>query len=93
MSACLAVKVRPGAAGTEVAGYHEGVLVVRVAAPPERGRANRALFEFLAEGLGVAKSALELVSGEAARDKIVRVRGLDREELERRPAVLAGPRP
>jgi len=76
-----------------VAGYHGGVLVVRVAAPPERGRANRALLEFLAEGLGVTKSALELVSGEAARDKIVRVRGLDREELERRLAVLAGPRP
>jgi len=66
---------------------------VRIAAPPERGRANRALLTLLAEKLGVKEAEVEVVAGPASRDKIVRVTGLGHEELEARLRSLAGREP
>lgn len=84
----LRVRARPGASRTEIAGYHNGALAVRVAAPPEKGRANRALLAFLAEALDLRPRDLEIVAGAAGRDKLVRVRGLDEAELARRLKAL-----
>jgi len=50
-----------------------GVVHVRVTAPPEDGRANRAVQEVLAKALGVAKSRLTLVRGATSRDKLFRL--------------------
>jgi hypothetical protein len=49
-------------------------LKVRVAAPAEGGKANRAVIELLRKRLGV--SNVEIVAGATAREKIVRVSGL-----------------
>jgi uncharacterized protein YggU (UPF0235/DUF167 family) len=57
---------------------------VRVAAPAERGRANRALVELLAEALGVLREDVSVVAGHGARRKVVAVAGLEQEETERR---------
>lgn len=59
---------------------------LRVAAPPERGKANDATLELLAAALGVKTSDLRLVSGHGARDKTVEVSGLSAEDAERRLA-------
>ena len=87
--ATFRVRARPGASRTEIAGFHDGALAVRVTAPPEKGRANRALLAFLAEKLGLGRFDLEIVAGSGNRDKIVRVSGLGPEELARRLAALA----
>jgi uncharacterized protein len=63
---------------------------VRVAAPPEGGRANEAVLELLACRLGVPKGSLTLVSGHSGRDKIVQVIGIDEAEAVRRLAQEAG---
>lgn len=73
----LQVRVQAGASRTQVVGWEGAALRVRVAAPPEGGQANRAVTEVLAAALGVPRSAIELVRGAAARDKLFRVRGLD----------------
>jgi hypothetical protein len=46
---------------------------VKVAAAPEKGKANRALCEFIAEKLGVAKSKVRIVSGETSRLKRIHI--------------------
>lgn len=70
----IQVKVTPRAAQTEIAGtMADGTLKVRVAAPPEGGRANEELCRFLAEHYGVARSAVEVISGASATRKLVRV--------------------
>ncbi|HYM17528.1 MAG TPA: DUF167 family protein [Micropepsaceae bacterium] len=51
------------------------MLKARVAAPPEDGKANRALIELIADALDVAKSRVAIVSGEAARLKVVEIAG------------------
>ena len=72
----LRLHIQPGAKKTEVAGLHGEALKIRLAAPPVDGKANTCLIEFLARQLGVAKSAVELVSGETSRAKRVRISGI-----------------
>ncbi len=87
----LAVRAQPGAKRTAIAGvYGEGAaaqLKIAVQAPPIEGRANAALIEFLAERFGVAKSRVELVSGELSRSKVFLIRGVS---LGKAEGLLAG---
>lgn len=69
----LPVKVVPGASRGEIAGWMGDRLKVRVAAPPERGKANEALVELLAEVLGVPRARVRIVSGTASPLKVVEV--------------------
>ncbi len=71
----LTLHVQPGAKRTELAGTHGEALKIRLAAPPVDGKANDCLIAFLAQALGVPRSHVELVSGQSARQKRVRVRG------------------
>ena len=73
-SKTIRVKVIPRSAKTELMGeMTDGTLKVKVAAPPEKGRANEALCVFLAGHFGVASSAVEVISGHSAALKLVRV--------------------
>jgi uncharacterized protein len=77
------VTVTPAARRSEIVGRHGEGWRVRVAAPPERGRANRALVELLADVLGVPGARVSVVAGRTARRKIVEVEGLGKEDTER----------
>lgn len=67
------LRVTPRARRTAVEDGGDGVLRVRVTAPPENGRANAAVIAALAEALGVAKSRLTLLRGTTGRDKRIRL--------------------
>ena len=74
----LALRVTPGAGRSGIFGpvdIGDGrtALAVKLTAPPVEGAANEALVELLAKELGVAKSAVTLVSGATSRLKVVRV--------------------
>jgi uncharacterized protein (TIGR00251 family) len=90
VSTRLRLRVAPGAARGEVVGRHGEAWKVRVAAPPEGGRANEAVVRLLAETLGVPRHAVTLVSGHGARDKIVELAGLDPVQIEQRLTSAAG---
>jgi uncharacterized protein (TIGR00251 family) len=76
--AVLRVRVQPRASRTELLGYEDGVLRLRLRSPPLDGAANAELLRFLArEVLGTAPSRLELLRGAAGRDKSVAVDGMD----------------
>jgi uncharacterized protein (TIGR00251 family) len=87
----LAVRAQPGARRTGVQGEQNGALKVAVSAPPEDGRANKALVEALSKALGVRRSQVELLSGATGRDKRFLIRGVPRSELEERVAALLTP--
>jgi len=65
----LAVRAQPGARRNAVLGEHDGALRVAVTAAADKGKANRAVAELLSETFGIPKSAVELVSGAASRQK------------------------
>jgi uncharacterized protein len=69
----LYVKATPKAAKNDIVGIRNGAVVVKVTAAPEKGKANSAVIALLAEHIGVPKSALELVSGDTDRNKVVRI--------------------
>ena len=83
----LHVHVRPGAGRSAVVGRHGAALKVRVAAPPEGGRANEACAELLAETFGLRRAQVELVGGQGSRAKQFKLAGVDldafRVQLER----------
>ena len=85
----LQVKVVPGAANSQVAGLRDSSLLVRVAAPPEKGRANEELRSCLAKALGIPASAIELVAGASSRRKTLSLPP-EAEAALRRLAGLSG---
>lgn len=82
---CVRVRVhaQPRASRTEIVGEHDGALKVRVAAPPVDGAANTELVRFIAKRLGIARSLVHVVSGEAGRSKVVEIEGADTEHVRR----------
>ena len=77
----LRLRVHPSAGQNELAGFTDGVLQVRVAAPPVKGKANRELIAFLSQALGVSQSALNIVKGHTSRNKIIAIDGLSMEDI------------
>jgi uncharacterized protein (TIGR00251 family) len=84
----LTVRAQPGARKAGVLGEQGGAIKLAVTAPPEDGRANRALTEALRDLLSLKRSQVELLSGQTSRDKKFLIRGLTRVEMEARLAQL-----
>ena len=80
----LRLHVQPGAGRTAVQGVHGNALKVRVAAPPEKGRANEACIALVADLADVKPAAVSLTGGETSRAKRFAVTGVDVDELARR---------
>lgn len=68
--------IQPGAKKTEIVGPHGDALKIRLAAPPVDGKANAALLAFIAKKVGVGRTGIELVSGQSARSKRLRIAGV-----------------
>jgi uncharacterized protein (TIGR00251 family) len=82
------VRAHAGARRNGILGTREGMLRVAVTAAPEKGKANRAIVAVLSETLGVAKSSIELVSGDTAPQKRFLVVGAASDVLRARIAAV-----
>lgn len=70
----IKVKVIPKSSRTELAGQlPDGTWKIRVAAAPEKGRANKALCAFLAEHFGVSQNSVTILTGESSHIKRIRI--------------------
>lgn len=74
--ATILVKAVPGASRDHIAGVLGDRLKVRIASPPEDGRANEALLALLARALGIPRARVELIAGASRARKTVVVVGL-----------------
>ena len=74
----------PNAGRNEITGLTDGVLQVKIVAPPVKGKANRELTVFLSQALGVRKASLSIVKGQTSRNKVIAVEGLSRDEIIKR---------
>ena len=80
----ISLRVYPNASRNEVAGFIDGVLRVKISAPPSKGKANRELITFLSRLLGVGKDSVNIIKGHTTRNKVVAIDGLSRAEVMRR---------
>lgn len=83
----LNVRVTPRAGCDDVTGFRDGMLLVRLKAPPVEGSANEALVAFLARQLALPKRAITLIRGHRSRTKQVAIEGLAPQEALRRLGV------
>ncbi len=86
-SADLRVRLTPRAGREDVRMREDGMLAVRVTAPPVDGQANAALERVLAKALGVPRTSVAVVRGARSREKTVRVEGLDADAVRARLAA------
>lgn len=72
----LVAKIVPGSSKTALAGTLDRMVKIKVAAPPEKGKANDCIVAFLARQLGVKKNAIQIVSGQTNPVKHVKIEGI-----------------
>lgn len=72
----LHVYIQPRASKTELAGMHDGLIKIRIAAAAIENAANLVLIDFLAHRLGIAKRFVRIVAGSASRKKVLEIDGL-----------------
>jgi uncharacterized protein (TIGR00251 family) len=80
----ISIKVQPNAGKNEVTGVIDGVWRIKIAAPPDKGKANKQLIEFLSEVLKIKKDHLTIVRGHASHNKLVAIEELTRPEVDER---------
>jgi len=78
----IAVHAQPGAKKPQLRGLHGEAIKIAISAAAQEGKANLAIIGAIAEGLGVAKSDVEITSGQTSRQKRLLVRG-NQAELRR----------
>lgn len=77
----VVVRVQPSAARSEVLGFKNGCLMVKIAAPPVKGKANQELLRFLSGILKVSKSNITIRKGMTSKTKVIGISGLSQEQL------------
>jgi len=85
----LNVHVQPGAKRGGVCGLHGDAIKIAVRERAQDGKANRALIELIAEGLGLPKAAVRLAGGASSRRKRVWIGGPAEDVMRRLHAWLA----
>jgi uncharacterized protein (TIGR00251 family) len=86
----LPLWIQPRASSDAVVGEREGMVAIRLQAPPVDGAANAALIRFLARSLGCPATAVRLLRGQRGRRKLVAVEGKTAAELRSRLLALSG---
>ena len=81
------MRLQPRASSSRITGEKDGVIQIRVTAPPVDGEANAALEKLVARKLGIAKSKVKVVKGETSREKVLEIDGLG--EADARRMLLA----
>ncbi len=81
--AAITVKVQPRARKTEVAGLMaDGMIKIKVAAPPVGEAANKALVAFLAQTLGLPANQIDIIAGETSEHKLISLVGISPEAVD-----------
>jgi uncharacterized protein (TIGR00251 family) len=75
------IQVIPHASRAEIAGVQDGVLKIKVTAPPVEGAANEACIKLLAREIGLKKSQMEISSGAKSRKKTILIKDISKTEL------------
>ena len=88
-SAALIVWVQPGASRERVVGLRGDAVKVAVTAPPEKGKANRAVVRLIAGEFGIAARAVTVASGAGSRRKLLHLEGVSEETVRDWIARLA----
>ncbi|MHC4739536.1 MAG: DUF167 domain-containing protein [Planctomycetota bacterium] len=80
----FSVKIVPGSSKTSVCGMLDKMVKIKISVPPEKGKANQSLVEFLAKKLGVKRKDVHIISGQTNPVKSMEISGISAEMLATR---------
>jgi uncharacterized protein (TIGR00251 family) len=75
------VRVTPRASKNAIEGFRGDALIVKVTAPPVDSAANEAVVALIADALHIPKRQITVARGAAARNKVLDIDGLSRDQL------------
>ncbi len=84
----LKIKVIPSSSKDYIAGWLEDTLKVKVKAPPEKGKANKAVIKVLEKNLDLAKGSIDIISGSTACRKTIEINCNDETRINKKLATL-----
>ncbi len=79
--ATIVVQVQPNASQNRMARFEDGVLHLRIAAPPVKGKANQELLRFLSDILEISQTSLTIEKGLTSKRKVIAVTGLTQQQV------------
>jgi len=77
----IKVKIVPGSSKNKVIGAYNDALKISIAAPPVEGKANKKCIAYLAKYFDIAKSKIEIISGQTSRNKLIRIYDISQKEF------------
>ena len=77
----IKVKIVPGSSKNKIIGAYNDALKISVAAPPVEGKANKKCITYLAKYFDVAKSKIEIISGQTSKNKLIKIYDISPKEF------------
>ncbi len=77
----IRVKIVPGSSKNKIIGVYNDSLKITITAPPVEGKANKKCIAYLAKYFNVAKSKIEIISGLASKNKLIRIYDISQKEF------------
>ncbi|MBU4510559.1 YggU family protein [bacterium] len=73
------IKIIPGSSKNKIVGIYNNALKIAIAAPPVEGKANKKCIAYLAEYFDIAKSKIEIISGQTSKNKLIKIYDITQE--------------
>jgi len=73
--------IQPRSSRSTIVGIHDNAIKIALTAPPVDGKANKELIKFIAKYFNLAKSDIQIVSGESSRSKTILITGLNKDKI------------
>ena len=75
------VKIVPGSSKNKIIGTYNGALKIAITAPPVEGKANKKCIAYLAKYFDIAKSKIEIISGQTSKNKLIKIYDISQKEI------------
>jgi len=77
----IKVKIVPGSSKNKIIGVYNDSLKITITAPPVEGKANKKCIAYLAKYFNVAKSKIEIISGQTSKNKLIKICDISQKEF------------
>jgi len=75
------VKIVPGSSKNKIIGAYNNTLKISIAAPPVEGKANKKCIAYLAKYFAIAKSKIEIISGQTSKNKLIKIYDISQKDF------------
>ena len=77
----IKVKIIPGSSKNKIIGVYNNSLKITITAPPVEGKANNKCITYIAKCFDVAKSKIEIISGQTSKNKLIKIYDISQREF------------